>query len=136
MDQLDALLQSDDPGIRAENFACGGANTVSVIYGDNPNSGAAPRSCRGPGTQLQQAEAFLRTHRGHVPLVTIDIGGGDFKDCLRGPGSGYSGRWTVNPGCMQKLIPTVRKNIHIIEDGLQTATGPQALQGPGLPRSR
>ena len=70
-----------------------------MIHGDLPGVG----SCGPPqaydfwyphgGTQLAEAEHFLRTHRGQVRVLTIDIGGNEAREreLCREP----------RPGCVQ-----------------------------------
>ena len=48
------------PGLQVMNLSCGGATTGSVING--------PGCSFATGTQLGDAEAFLRAHAGHIPF--------------------------------------------------------------------
>jgi lysophospholipase L1-like esterase len=72
-DQLYAALRPAHPGLRLVKLGCPGETTSTMINGG---------ICRYPdGSQLAAAVAFLRAHRGHVLLVTIDMGANDLEDC-------------------------------------------------------
>src|ERR1700722_4701257 len=61
------------PALRLVQLGCPGETTQTMIHGG---------SCRyRGGSQLAAAGAFLRAHRGHVPLVTLDIGANDLEVC-------------------------------------------------------
>jgi lysophospholipase L1-like esterase len=55
------------PGLELVNFACGGATTEQMIHG----SAACDYNVT---SQLGHATDFLRSHRGRVLFVTMDIG--------------------------------------------------------------
>src|SRR6516165_2591107 len=71
----------------------------------------------GAGSQLAQAAAFLSSHRGHVQLVTIDIGANDLNPCLGLP--------TLNQivVCLEGVFPVIQKNLTQIMNTLTTASG-------------
>ena len=72
-DQLYAALLPAHPGLRLVKLGCPGETSRTMIDGG---------ICRYPGgSQLAAAVAFLRAHRGHVFLITIDIGANDPEDC-------------------------------------------------------
>src|SRR5579862_5239328 len=72
-DQLYAMLRPSQPTLRLVKLGCPGETTATMIHGG---------ICRYPaGSQLAAAVAFLTAHRGHVRLVTIDIGANDPEDC-------------------------------------------------------
>ena len=75
------------PGLQLENLGCGGATTASVING--------PGCSYSTGTQLGDAEAFLRSHPGQVEMLTIDIGANDVDGCI-----GSSG---IDMSCLQTV---------------------------------
>lgn len=61
---------------RLVKLGCSGETSYTMIRGG---------ICRYPaGSQLAQAKHFLRTHRRHVSLVTIDIGANDPNSCFLG----------------------------------------------------
>jgi len=93
------------PGLQLVNDACGGATTTSVIYG--------PGCSYTTGTQLGDVEAFLRTHPGQVPYVTIDIGGNNVDGCLSG--------LTVNAACVTSGLAHITTELPQILSGLDAA---------------
>jgi lysophospholipase L1-like esterase len=110
-DQLYALLLVNDPQLKLVKLGCGGESTRSMRFGGvDPNQGL---SCGPPDfylhrypqkTQLAEAMAFLQAHRGHLALVTIDIGG---NDVLGGGG-----------------VAQIQANLPIILAELRDAAGP------------
>jgi lysophospholipase L1-like esterase len=72
-DLVYAALRRGHPGLRLVQLGCPGETTETMMHGG---------ICRYPGgSQLAAAVAFLRAHRGHVLLITIDIGANDPEDC-------------------------------------------------------
>jgi lysophospholipase L1-like esterase len=68
-----ARVRAAHPTLRLAQLGCPGETTVTMAHGG---------ICRYPGgSQLAAAVAFLRAHRGHVLLVTIDIGANDLSFC-------------------------------------------------------
>jgi lysophospholipase L1-like esterase len=110
VDQIAAAESSSFPGLRVEDLACSGATTSSMISG--------PGCSYVTGTQLGDAEAFLRDHPGSVRYVTIDIGINDIGRC-------YSGV-PVGPGCDTAGLSQVATDLPIILQALETAA-------PGVP---
>src|SRR6516164_1454925 len=77
-DQLYAALHRSQPALRLVKLGCPGETTATMIHGG---------ICRyRDGSQLAATVAFLSAHRGHVVLVTIDIGANDPEDCGSGAG--------------------------------------------------
>ncbi len=75
-DRLYATLRPTMPGLRLVKLGCSGETSYTMMHGG---------ICRYPaGSQLAQARAFLRAHRGQVALVTIDIGANDPNSCFIG----------------------------------------------------
>ena len=71
---LYAALRRHDRGLRLVKLGCLGETTATMIHGG---------ICRYQGgSQLADAAAFLRAHRGHVALITLDIGANDPESCL------------------------------------------------------
>ena len=101
------------PGLQLMNLSCGGATTGSVING--------PGCSFATGTQLGDAEAFLRAHPGQVALLTIDIGGNDVDGCF-----GSSG---VNASCVVNGLNAISSNLPQILRGLRAAAPAVAIFG-------
>jgi lysophospholipase L1-like esterase len=84
-DQLFKLERDKYTQLQLVKLGCGGESTVSMLYGSQDRKVAL--SCGPPsfyderypdgGTQLAEAVAFLRAHRGSIAFVTIDIGAND-----------------------------------------------------------
>jgi lysophospholipase L1-like esterase len=73
--QVYTTLRRGRPGLRLVKLGCPGETTSTMINGG---------ICRySGGSQLAAAVAFLHAHRGHVLLVTIDIGANDPADCAK-----------------------------------------------------
>jgi lysophospholipase L1-like esterase len=101
------------PGLQLENLGCGGATTASVIHG--------PGCSYTTGTQLGDAEAFLRSHPGQVEMLTIDIGANDVDGCI-----GSSG---INTSCLQTGLSQITTNLPLILSGLRAADPTLAVYG-------
>lgn len=109
IDQLFKMERSRFPGLRMYKLGCGGENTFS-IYGDSAacSYGASP-------SQLQAAEAFLRSHRGQIAFVTIDIGGNNVDGCAKGS--------TVDTGCIFTGLANIKRDVPKIARRLRSAAG-------------
>ena len=108
--QLYALLRPAHPGLRLVKLGCPGETTATMIHGG---------ICRyAGGSQLAAAVAFLSAHRGHVFLVTIDIGANDPEDC----GSRLS--LHALSSCVGTDIPDAISNLDSILARLRAAAGP------------
>ncbi len=99
--QLDALLHSHGRVLSLDDLGCAGGTTWTFIYGGVCRYPGEP----GMGDQLRAALDFLQAHRGHVPLITIDIGGNDLNAC--------DGLTSVSAAgaCGKSLIPGMRHNL-------------------------
>ncbi len=93
------------PGLVQENLSCSGATTTSLIEG--------PGCSYSTGTQLGDAEAFLRAHQGQVAFVTIDIGANDVDGCVSGS--------SINETCFLDGLAAVQANVPTILQGLEAA---------------
>ena len=110
-DQLWAALRSGHPGLQLVKFGCPGETTGTMINGG---------ICRYPGgSQLAAAAAaFLRARRGHLFLITIDIGANDPEDC---------GSWaslSKIASCFGTGVPRAAANLATIMTRLRAAAGP------------
>ena len=108
-DQLFTALKLGNPALKLVKLGCPGETTATMMNGS---------ICSYPaGSQLAQAAAFLASHRGHVQLVTIDIGANDLNPCLR---------LTSIPAiekCLAGVFPKIQKNLTNIMNTLTTASG-------------
>jgi lysophospholipase L1-like esterase len=112
-DQLLKLERGRYEQLRLVKLGCGGETTTTMILG-SPWCGFAA------GSQLAEAESFLRAHRGEVAFVTLDIGG---NDVLSPAGGG---------------VAAIQANLPSILAALRAAAGPgvpivgMSYYGPGL----
>jgi lysophospholipase L1-like esterase len=104
-----AALAGRHPGLKLVLLGCPGETTGTLAHGG---------LCHYPGgSQLAAAESFLRAHRGHVSLVTIDIGANDLEWC-----EGQASVEQLGP-CLAQ-VPQVAARLSGILAGLRTAAGP------------
>jgi lysophospholipase L1-like esterase len=108
--QLYAMLRPAHPGLRLVKLGCPGETTATMIHGG---------ICRyAGGSQLAAAVAFLSAHRGHLFLVTIDIGANDPEDC------GIRPSVRALSSCVGTDIPDAITNLDSILARLRAAAGP------------
>jgi lysophospholipase L1-like esterase len=100
-------------GLVLENLSCDGASTTSMMDG--------PGCSYTTGTQLGDAEAFLRAHVGHMAFVTIDIGANDIDTCADGT--------TIDTACLAAGLNAVTVNTPKIVSGLEAAAGSTPVVG-------
>jgi lysophospholipase L1-like esterase len=109
-DQLYAALRPRHPGLRLVKLGCPGETTSTMIDGG---------ICQYPGgSQVAAAVAFLRAHRGHVLLVTVDIGANDLEDCGSQPNA------IKVLSCFVTDVPGAVSRLATIMARLRTAAGP------------
>ncbi len=107
--QLYAMLHRTDSGLRLVKLGCSGETTHTMIKGG---------ICRYPaGSQLNQAVRFLNRHRGHIALVTIDIGANDPNSCVL--------HQTILHvlGCMHGRVRQTQADLRTIMSRLRAAAG-------------
>jgi len=111
--QVYAALRPSHPGLRLVKLGCPGETTATMINGG---------ICRYPGgSQLAAAVAFLRAHRGHVSLVSIDIGANDPEDC------GSQRNLIKIAICFGADVPGAVTNLGTIMTRLRSAAGAGVL---------
>src|SRR6202453_5492960 len=109
-DQLYATLHRNRPGLRLVHLGCSGETTKTMLNGG---------ICQYPGgSQLAAATPFLRAHRGHVFLVTIDIGANDLEDC------GSQSNLIKVISCFVTDVPGAVSRLGTIMARLRSASGP------------
>src|SRR5215472_4692959 len=109
-DQLFTALHMGNPTLKLVKLGCPGETTGTMINGGICTTYSL-------GSQLKQAAAFLTHHRGHVQLVTIDIGANDLNPCLV---------LTSIPDiikCLNGVFPMIQANLTQIMNKLVSATG-------------
>jgi lysophospholipase L1-like esterase len=107
--RLYAALRRGQPNLRLVQLGCSGETSYTMIRGG---------ICRYPArSQLVAAESFLRAHRHHVSLVTIDIGANDPNSCFLGaPISKIA-------GCMSSRVRLTVADLRTVLSGLRAAGG-------------
>ncbi len=118
VDDVFSFSSRSVPGLALENLACGGDTTTRMINGNG--------LCKAKyttGTQLGDAEAFLRAHPGQVDFVTIDMGGDDLLACTP------HGTVVISAACVQRQLATVNTNLPIILSRLRAAGGNVPIVG-------
>jgi lysophospholipase L1-like esterase len=120
-DQLYAALRGHDHDLRLAKLGCPGETTATLngggicgYAGDQRYSLTADT-----GSQLAAALAFLHAHRGHVPLITIDIGANDLNGCVA------LGSISAVAACAGPAIQAAGKNLAVTLGALRAAD-PQA----------
>lgn len=110
-DLVYATLRASHPALRLVRLGCPGETTQTMMHGGICHYPA------GAASQLAAATAFLRAHRGHVFLVTIDIGANDLEDCGSQPSIAQLA------SCLGQL-PKATANVAAILASLRAAAGP------------
>jgi lysophospholipase L1-like esterase len=112
-DQLYGLIRRRYQDLVLVKLGCPGETTKTMIHGHH---------CPYPdGSQLAQAVAFLHHHRGHVPLLTIDIGANDRRSCFTDPVH------ALVPPCATGVAAPTAANLALILSRLRAAAGPKTL---------
>ena len=113
--QLYVVLRHHDPGLRLIDLGCPGETTATMIHGG---------TCRyGGRSQLAAAVSFLRAHRSHVSLITLDIGANDPNPCVTHPSL-----LKVMP-CLGKVAMGTSANLTTIMTALRPAAGHARIIG-------
>ena len=108
-DRVYAVLHRDWPGLRLVQLGCSGETSFTMIRGG---------VCDYPaGSQLAQAERFLRAHRRQVALITLDIGANDPNSCFLGARISRIGL------CMRTRVRQTVIDLDKILTGLRSAGG-------------
>jgi lysophospholipase L1-like esterase len=107
--QVYAVLRKTRPTLRLVQLGCPGETTKTMIDGGICHYQG--------GSQLAAAVAFLHAHRGHVFLVTLDIGANDPQDCASQPGLDKI------TSCLGSM-PDAADNLTTILTRLRVAAGP------------
>ncbi len=111
-DYVDLLYQHElthYPNLQLLNLSCSGATTTDVL------SGSASCSYT-TGTQLGDAEAFLRAHPDQIAFLTIDIGFNNVLPCLN-----FFVMSGIDGTCAQNALNVVSAELPQILSGLRSA---------------
>ena len=107
VDDVAAALRSRHPRLRVIKLGCSGETTASMLRGGR---------CRyAAGSQLAEAEEFLRAHHRDVVAVTVNVGDNDVEGCLGGG--------TLDSDCVQRTMAGMSGRLPQIARRLRTAAG-------------
>ena len=122
-DVLYRTLKDADSTLQHERMGCGGEDTTTFIEG-----GIAGCDTRyEAGSQLEQAEEFLREHGDRVELVTLTIGGNNFTNCVDGTGGQDElsvENIGVNEECVADGLERLETEVPLIAERLTEAASP------------
>jgi lysophospholipase L1-like esterase len=110
VDGIARRIERNVTGLGVVKLGCPGETTTSMLGGGSCSYVA--------GSQLAQAQAFLRAHRGATRLVTVDIGDNDVESCI-------AANATINAACVSREMAAVRSNLPKIASALRAAAGRQ-----------
>jgi lysophospholipase L1-like esterase len=111
-DQIYQALKSTNPQLQLKKLGCAVTETtVTMLRG----KGACQDLYKGR-SQLADAVAFLREHRGSMALVTLDIGANDLEPCGSLAG--------IDEECVRERFMDVAANLPPILAALRLAAGP------------
>jgi hypothetical protein len=100
-------LSRDHPGLRTVKLGCSGETTASMLSGGHcPYEG---------GSEIAEAERFLRAHRGHIAAVTVNIGDNDVEGCMSNT--------RVDEACVSAQLAGIRARLPRIAARLRAAAG-------------
>lgn len=113
VDDLWRTVRETMPNLAKRKFGCAGETSESLF------SGVGSPCEYAEGSQLAAAVAFITSHPGQVPFVTIDIGSNDVVNaCLDFDTA------VLNRQCVEELMPALRDRVTQIVDALRDAAGP------------
>lgn len=122
-DVLYRELKDADSTVQHERMGCGGEDTTTFIEGGIANCDTRYEA----GSQLEEAEKFLREHGDRVELVTLTIGGNNFTNCV----DGTSGQDEldieeigVSEECVADGLERLETEVPVIAERLTEAAGP------------
>jgi lysophospholipase L1-like esterase len=107
VDDVAASLESRHPGLGTVKLGCAGETTATML------AGGICHYAR--GSELGEAESFLRAHRGKITAVTVNIGDNDVEQCLV--------HSHIDWACASRELAGVRARLPKIAQRLRAAAG-------------
>lgn len=134
-DALHTILYDRDSTLAHERLGCGGADTTSFVDGGLERCADRYEE----GSQLAQAERFLKENGDRTELVTVGIGANNFTGCVlgaveSGDGSGdgsaegshgpaLSELADIDRGCVDEGLERLKEEMPVIATRLRDAAG-------------
>jgi lysophospholipase L1-like esterase len=115
--QLYDKIRFSFPDLRLDQLGCSGETTATLLNGGICSYSGDQRTSEtgDTGNQAAAALAFIAAHKGHVPLITLDIGANDLNPCIAvGTISGIE-------ACLPGTLATISKNLATLLGELRTA---------------
>ncbi|MDX6669137.1 MAG: hypothetical protein QOK04_2517 [Solirubrobacteraceae bacterium] len=107
VDDVGASLASTHSGLATVKFGCAGETSGTMLAGG---------ICHyAHGSELGEAEAFLRAHRAKIVAVTVNIGDNDVEQCLV--------HSHIDSACVNREMAAVQAQVPKIAQRLRTAAG-------------
>lgn len=124
-DQVVTRARAKGYHLNLVNFGCAGATTGSVLH--SPGCAThylAPGAPAYTQPQADAAEAFLRAHRGKVALITVSLGGNDFRTCISASNAA---------SCVSSAIARANRNLRSLVRRLRAAAPDATIVGTTYP---
>lgn len=124
-DQVVPLARSKGYHLKLVNFGCAGATTDSALHSPGCVSHYLARGAPNY-TQPQAAAAlsYVRAHRGHVALITVSLGGNDFRTCIT----------AADPtACASAAMARAARNLRTLAQRLRAAAPRATIVGTTYP---
>ncbi|MGW5875515.1 GDSL-type esterase/lipase family protein [Nocardiopsis terrae] len=126
-DVLYRSLKDADSTIQHERMGCGGEDTTTFVGGGIAGCDSRYEA----GSQLDEAEAFLKEHGDQVELVTLTIGGNNFTNCVEGVDADRDPEAEldiddvgVDEECVANGLERLETEVPVIAERLTEAAGP------------
>jgi lysophospholipase L1-like esterase len=115
----------DYPGLRLAQLGCPGETTTTILGGGICGYSGDQRTSLtvASGNQAAAALAFIAAHKGHVPLITLDIGANDLNPCIA------TGTISGIETCLPGVLATIGKNLATLLGELRTADPTATILG-------
>jgi len=98
-------LKTRSPRAMLVNFSCSGETSVTMVEG-----GVCDYA---KGSQLAQAQSFLRAHQARTRLITLDIGANDVQRCFNAAG--------IDRACVASGLADVTRRLPLVLRTLRQA---------------
>jgi lysophospholipase L1-like esterase len=113
------------PGLRLAQLGCPDETTATILHGGICGYSGDQRASliAASGSQAAAALAFIAAHRGHVPLITLDIGANDLDPCIA------TGTISGIQACLPGALAVIMANLATLLAQLRTADPAAVILG-------